>query len=185
MNSWFGASWNKSVKKEAHSFKYGFGINSSFGKNKGFTNGQLYGANPFRLIPRVNLTYDYGELLSITPTYNLSWQNTIYSNYIIDKALAVQHKFNLQFTSYWPKHVVFGTDLWYTYNSNIADGFKKDFYLLNVSLGYNFFKQVACKSQSVWFAWSEPKHFKNYLCNLYPWWREHCFDAIPYVFAHL
>lgn len=34
--------------------------------------------------------------------------------------------------------MVFGNDFGYTYNSNIADGFKKDFYLWNTSLGYNF-----------------------------------------------
>ena len=44
----------------------------------------------------------------------------------------------MQITSRWPKHVVFGNDFGYTYNSNISDGFKKDFFLLNTSLGYNF-----------------------------------------------
>ena len=39
-----------------------------------------------------------------------------------------------------PKKFVLGSDFGYTYNSNIADGYKKDFYLWNVSLGYNFFK---------------------------------------------
>ena len=36
--------------------------------------------------------------------------------------------------------MVFGNDFGYTYNSNIADGFKKDFYLWNMSIGYNFLK---------------------------------------------
>jgi hypothetical protein len=47
----------------------------------------------------------------------------------------------LQTTSYWPKNWVFGNDFNYTYNSNIADGFKKDFYLWNSSLAYSFFNK--------------------------------------------
>jgi hypothetical protein len=53
----------------------------------------------------------------------------------------VLHRFNLQTTTYWPKKWVFGNDFGYTYNSNIADGFKKDFYLWNTSLAYSFFNK--------------------------------------------
>jgi len=138
-NSWMGANWNKSVKKEAHSYKFNVGFNGGFNKSKGFTNGELFVANSLRLSPRANFTYDYGELLSVNPTYNFTYNDTRYENYVIDHASNVQHSVNIQITSYWPKHVVFGNDFGYTYNSNIADGFKKDFYLWNVSLGYNFF----------------------------------------------
>jgi hypothetical protein len=50
------------------------------------------------------------------------------------------HTFKIETTNYWPKNFVFGNDFGYTYNSNIADGFQKDFYLWNMSLGYNFYK---------------------------------------------
>ena len=36
--------------------------------------------------------------------------------------------------------MVLGSDFGYNYNSNIADGFQKDFYLWNLSLGYNFYQ---------------------------------------------
>jgi len=135
---WFGGNWNKSFKREAHSFKYGLGVGVNLSTNKGFTNGELYQSSMFRLTPRANFTYDYGELLSVNPTYSMSFNELTYDNYLIDKANSVSHRLNLQLTSYWPKHVVFGNDFGYTYNSNIADGFKKDFYLWNISLGYNF-----------------------------------------------
>ncbi len=138
-NSWMGGSYNKSFKKEAHSYRFSLGFNGGFTKSKGFTNGELFVANSFRLSPRANFTYEYGELLTVNPTYNFTYSDSRYENYVIDQASNVQHTVNIQITSYWPKHVVFGNDFGYTYNSNIADGFKKDFYLWNVSLGYNFF----------------------------------------------
>lgn len=138
-NSWFGGNWNKSIKKEAHSYKFGIGMNSGYTRSKGFANDTMFVANALRITPRVSFTYDYGELVSINPTYNFTYADTRYDNYVIDRASNFEHKINIQTTTYWPKHVVFGNDFGYTYNSNIADGFKKDFYLWNTSLGYNFF----------------------------------------------
>lgn len=136
--TWVGASWNKSVKNEAHTYRYSLSINNSFNFNKGFTNGAQYESNEMRISPRANFTYEYGELLTVNPSYNFTYREQDFSNYVIDEASNVVHRFNLQLTSYWPKHVVFGNDFAYTYNSNIADGFRKDFFLWNTSLGYNF-----------------------------------------------
>lgn len=137
-NTYLGGNWNKSIKKEAHTFRYGLGISANLNAGKGFTNGVMYEADEVRLTPRVNFTYQYGELVTINPTYSYSYRETNFSNYIINSASNFVHKVNLQTTTYWPKHVVFGNDFAYTYNSNIADGFRKDFFLWNTSIGYNF-----------------------------------------------
>ncbi|NUY81811.1 TonB-dependent receptor [Flavobacterium sp. MAH-1] len=135
---WFGGNWSRTIKHEAHSYRFGFGLNGGYNRNQGFLEGELYDAKSTRLSPRVMFNYDYGELLSVAPRYELTYNETNYTNFSTDKQTNVTHKFTLQTTSYWPKHVVFGNDFSYTYNSNIADGFKKDFYLWNASLGYNF-----------------------------------------------
>ena len=145
-NSWFGVNYNKTIKKEAHTFKYSFGISGNNGLTKGITNGETFEANALRITPRVNFTYEYGELLTINPSYNYSYNTTKYTNYIIDAANVFSHRFNIQVTNFWPKNWVFGNDFGYTYNSNIADGFKKDFYLWNSSLSYSFFnKKITTK----------------------------------------
>jgi hypothetical protein len=137
-NLWSNINWNKSIKKDAHTFRFGVSLGSGLNLTKGFTNGQLFDAQTLRISPRVNFSYDYGELLSINPTYSYTYRQIDYTNYNTDKASNFVHNLNLQTTTYWPKHVVFGNDFGYTYNSNIADGFKKDFFLWNTSLGYNF-----------------------------------------------
>lgn len=137
-NTWFGLNWSKSIKKEAHSYRFALGMSGGFSQNKGFTDAQLFDAQSIRVTPRLSFNYDYGELLSLNPTYNFTYSDTKYTNYVLDKASNVTHKLNLQTTTYFPENLVFGNDFGYTYNSNIADGFKKDFYLWNTSLGYNF-----------------------------------------------
>lgn len=139
--TWFGFNWNKTIKKGVHNFKFGFGANAGYDLSKGFTDGQLYKANVFDITPRINFTYDYGELFTINPTYRYTINETKYSNYVASSASSFVHKFNVQTTNYWPKNWVFGNDFGYTYNSNIADGFKKDFYLWNTSLAYSFYNK--------------------------------------------
>jgi hypothetical protein len=138
-NSWFGGNWSKSLKKEANTYKLSLGLNMGLNRDKGFIDSEPFSARSVRMTPRVNFNYDYGELLSINPSYSYTFNESFYDNYTVDRATNFVHDFKLQTTAYWPKHVVFGNDLSYRYNSNIASGFKKDFYLWNVSLGYNFF----------------------------------------------
>jgi hypothetical protein len=138
-NSWLGFYWNKTIKKEAHTFKYELRLNNNFNYSKGFTDLELYTAKSYVLSPRLNFTYDYGELLTLNPSYNYSYNKTSYTNYNVDQADYFTHKLNLQVTNYWPKNWTFGNDFGYTYNSNISSGFKKDFFLWNTSLSYSFF----------------------------------------------
>jgi hypothetical protein len=137
-NAWFGGSWSKSIKKEANKYRFSLRLNNSYNVDKGFTNNQLYTGRQLQLRPRVDFTYEYGDLLVINPSYEYAYNTTSYINYESSSASNFTHRLNLQTTSYWPKHVVFGNDFGYNYNSQLGDGFKKDFFLWNTSLGYNF-----------------------------------------------
>lgn len=141
-----GGNWNQSIKKDAHVLRYGLGINGSYSFDKGFTNAILYNAKSAAITPKLYLTYEYGELLSVSPSYSLTYNETQYENYTRDASSNVVHRINLQTTSYWPANFIFGNDFGHTYNSNISDDFKKDFYLWNTSLSYGFFdKKVYAK----------------------------------------
>lgn len=137
-NSYGGLNWRKTIKKEQHTFRFSAGGNANYNLNKGLTNNALYEARGLTLEPQVSIGWDYGELLTIEPSYSYSWNTTSYENYSVNSSSNFTHNFKIQTTSHWPKHFVFGNDFGYTYNSNISDGYKKDFYLLNTSLGYSF-----------------------------------------------
>jgi len=140
-NYWFGFYLNKTIKKESNTYKFGVNINNNGNSSKGFTDGEMFSAKTFTMSPKVNFTYEYGELFTINPSYNYSFSKTDFTNYVVSSASNFTHKFNVQVTNYWPKNWIFGNDFGYTYNSNIADGFKKDFYLWNTSLSYSFFQK--------------------------------------------
>ena len=134
-----GGNWNQTIKEEAHVLRYGLSINGNYSLDKGFTNAVLYEAKSLGITPRVYFSYDYGELLTVAPSYGLSYNESKYTNSSLNASSNVVHRINLQTTNYWPKNWVFGNDFGYTYNSNISDDFKKDFYLWNTSLSYGFF----------------------------------------------
>jgi hypothetical protein len=136
-----GGSWNKSIKKEANLFRFGLGLNANVSLSKGFTNTVLYDAKSLRITPRVFTTYEYGELLIVSPSYNFTFDETNYSNSGIKASSTIVHRANLQVTNYWPTNWIFGNDFGYTYNSNLAPGFKKDFFLWNTSLSYTFLEK--------------------------------------------
>ena len=139
-NTYVGFSLNKSLKKEKRIFKYGFGMQLGYDYNQGLTNTELFESKGLSLNPRANLSWSIDELITISPSYKYTYITNDYTNYVIANTKNFKHSAKLEITSYWPKKVVLGSDFGYNYNSNIADGFKKDFYLWNLSLGYNFFQ---------------------------------------------
>ncbi len=137
---WGGFNANKSFSKNKSKFRLGAGVYLNHSSNKGFVEGEEYISRNFSIRPRINFNWDLGEILTVNPSYVLSYQHTEYENYRIDNSTNIIHTAKLTTTNYWPKNFVFGNDFSYTYNSNIADGFKKDFFLWNTSLAYNFWK---------------------------------------------
>lgn len=147
-STYVGGNWNKTIKKEAHVLRFGLNLNANYSLDKGFTNTVSYNAKSLGISPSLYLSYDYGELLTVAPSYNYSYHETNFTNTSLNSSSNFVHRINLQTTNYWPKNWVFGNDFGYTYNSNISDGFKKDFYLWNTSLSYRFLdKRMTLKAK--------------------------------------
>ncbi|MDQ5929732.1 MAG: hypothetical protein QG594_1513, partial [Bacteroidota bacterium] len=143
--SYSGANYSKTFKKEAHSFGLDFGLSVNYSLDKGFTNVQFFEATTLGLSPTFRLNYDYGEWLSIKPSYNFNYNSTSYDNSFLKSTTNRFHNAKIEITTKWPKKWVLGNDFGYSYNSNISPGFKKDFYLWNLSLSYEFTKDMSIK----------------------------------------
>ena len=139
-NTYVGFSLNKSLKKEKRTFKYGVGLQLGYNYDQGLTNAALFESKGLTLNPRANISWSIDEMITISPSYKYTYITNDFTNYVIDNTKNFKHSAKLEITSYWPKKVVLGSDFGYNYNSNIAGGFQKDFYLWNLSLGYNFFQ---------------------------------------------
>lgn len=134
--------WNKSHKWDAHSLRYGAGMWGTYGRDLGFTNGELISANKINIMPRVYVNYDYGDVLSIAPSYGMTIQQSEFSNSAIARANTIKHSLMVQTTTYWPKNWTFGNDFNYTYDTNLGSGFKNNFFLWNTALSYGFLENT-------------------------------------------
>ncbi|WPR72789.1 outer membrane beta-barrel protein [Flavobacterium sp. NG2] len=137
-NASLGANWNNYIKKEGDTYRYGLGFNTTYGLDKGFVNNVFYDANTLSIAPKVYLSYNYGKVFNIAPSYSFSYNESKYKNYSIDSRSNVIHKMNLRTTNYIVENWVLSNDFGYNYNSNSGGAYKNDFYLWNMSLGYTF-----------------------------------------------
>ncbi len=135
-----GLSWDKSIKKESNLYKFALGGYGSYRFNKGYIDGEIFESNNLSLYPRASFTYEIDKVITLTANYNPTYNISKYKNYTIDSRSNSVQKVELQTTNYWGKNWVFANDFSYTYNSNIAPGFNKEFYLWNTSLAYSFYK---------------------------------------------
>lgn len=141
-NFWAGINYSKSFKlsdKNKLTLAAGFDFNGD--KQRGVLNDVAYSSNTTTMEPSINLTFDFDKKIVLKPSYSYEITSRNFENFPVEKTNYFKHNAGFMITSYLPKNVVFGSDIMYTYNSNIADGFKKDYLLWNMSLGYNFLNE--------------------------------------------
>ncbi len=164
-----GGSWNKTLKKEANIYKFSVGTYGGYSFDKGFVDGEIYEANTFSVYPRISFTYEIDKLFSLTANYNPVFNDSKYTNYTINSTSNFNHRAELQSTNYFGKKWIFANDFSYSYNSNISDGYKKDFYLWNTSLGYTFFKEQLTAKVKVYDLLNQNQNATRYISptNIY------------------
>jgi len=135
-NGYGGMSVDKSFKlKNENSIKLDLGLNANFTKNIGFSNGTQFDSKTLSVTPSLGVQYDVPDIISIEPSYNISFRNADYSLNNRNESF-VNHTLRTEITSYWPKNFVFGNDISYQYLGNVSPGFKNNYVLWNMSLGY-------------------------------------------------
>ncbi|MDO6604966.1 CarboxypepD_reg-like domain-containing protein [Arenibacter palladensis] len=131
-----GVGYSKQIKKDSlYTLKFNVRPRLSYGRQVSFTNGVELKAKRFDVTPYVSTTYNYKEVLEIEPGYGISFNNTTYNLDNIEDVEYTSQNANLRVTSYWPKNLIWGNDLQYSYNGNVGPGFRKDALFWNMSLG--------------------------------------------------
>jgi hypothetical protein len=135
--------WNDNKSK----FTISPRLSQNYVFSKGYINGEIFSSEIYSLSPGINLGYEAKDKMTIKPSYSLSYNNSQYKNYFIDKANATVNQFKIELTNYFFKtNLVVGNDFEYNTNSIIQPGYKKDYYFWNTSIGYAFYnKQLTAK----------------------------------------
>ncbi|REC49747.1 TonB-dependent receptor [Chryseobacterium pennipullorum] len=133
---------SKTFKWKDHKLTINPRFNMNYNFNNGFIDGQAYKSNSYSLNPGLNMSYEIKDKFMIKPSYRLGYSFSKYSNYNVGQVNTANQSLKLELTNYlFQSRFVFGNDFEYNTNSNIAPGFKKDFYFWNTSIGYSFYKK--------------------------------------------
>lgn len=143
-NGYGGVGYSKEIKKDSvYSIKFNLNPSVNIGKRVGFTNGQRLEAKTFSFSPRLSTTFNYKEMVEIEPSYMISINETKYNLDGLEDINFESHNFKVRTTTYWPKNLIWGNDITYSYNGNVGEGFDKDAIFWNMSLGLQILDKKA------------------------------------------
>ncbi|MCJ7932951.1 MAG: outer membrane beta-barrel family protein [Chryseobacterium sp.] len=143
-----------------------FSMNYTY--NNGFINGQPFKSNSYNFNPGLNLNYEIRDKITIKPSYRIGYNFSKYSNYSIDQVNTSNQSLKLELTNYlFQSRLVFGNDFEYNTSSNIAPGFKKDFYFWNTSLGYSFFKKQLTAKVKIYDVFNQNQSVRRTITDSY------------------
>lgn len=163
-----GGGFSKTFKWKDSKLTVNPRFSMQYNYNKGFINGQFFTNESYSLNPGLNVTYELKDKLSIKPSYRLGYNFSKYKNYSIDNVNTANQTLKLELTQYlFDSRVVFGNDFEYNTNSNIAPGFKKDFYFWNTSLGYSFFKKQLTAKMKIYDVLNQNQSVRRTISNSY------------------
>ncbi|MGH1383631.1 outer membrane beta-barrel protein [Kordia sp.] len=135
-----GGSLSKTIKRDSTSLRFRVGLYGRVNKDQNFSNGVKFSTKRNTITPSARMTYNYKELLEIEPRYSLSFNTIRYSLDNLSNETFQNHNVGLKTTTFWPKKIVFGNDLRYTYRTNVAPGFERSALFWNMSLGLKILK---------------------------------------------
>ncbi|WP_294304130.1 TonB-dependent receptor [uncultured Chryseobacterium sp.] len=138
----FSGGFSKTFKWKDEKITISPRTSLSYRYNRGFINGQLFTGNSYVLNPGITVTYDKKDKINIKPSYTLNYSFSDYQNYSVESIRNTYQTFRVELTNYFLKtNLIFENDFEYNTSSNIAPGFKRDFYFLNSGIGYSFYKK--------------------------------------------
>lgn len=163
-----GGGFSKSFKWKNNKVSINPRFNMQYNYNKGYINGQLYTSDSYSMNPGINLTYELKDKFTIKPSYRLGYNFSKYTNYSIDNVNTASQALKLELTNYlFKSRLVFGNDFEYNTNSNIAPGFKRDFYFWNTSLGYSFFNKQFTAKMKIYDVLNQNQSVRRTISNAY------------------
>jgi len=109
---------------------------TTYSKNSGFINGDVFTAYSWNINPSAQIGLDYLDKYYIGLSYEIDFDRTEYSSKVFDLQKNTLHEIGFESEINFTDRLRWENDLVYTYNSNVGDGFKKDFWMWNSSVVY-------------------------------------------------
>ena len=134
-----GASITKRIDT-VKTLRIGTRLSGSINKFVNFNNDVQYSAVNTSLSPSFELSFNWKDVMEITPEYRISFTRSKYDIDQFDNEKFLRHNVAIRTATFLPKNLEWRNDINYNYNPNIADGFQKSAWFWNATLAYSILK---------------------------------------------
>lgn len=138
--AYLSGGYNKKYKLEKHNFSYNLNLSLNASANLSFSNGTEMTTKNKTYNPSVSFTYNYNDLIEVSPRYNYNYNELNYSIDLGQESNYSSSSLGVNLETYWPKMIEFANDFTMNHNPNVAPGFSKTTYMWNASLGMKMLK---------------------------------------------
>lgn len=134
-----GASITKRLDT-VKTLRIGTRISGNINKFVNFNNDVKYSAVNTSLTPSLELSFNWKDVMEITPEYRVSYTRSKYDIDQFENQEFLRHNLAIRTATFLPKNLEWRNDINFNYNPNIADGFQKSAWFWNATLAYSILK---------------------------------------------
>lgn len=143
-NFWMNYNINRQYKNnQKFTFSYNFGAWYGYTRNKLLFNGVTTFQSTYNVNQWTGFNLNWNDKFEWNPSYSLGYNFTQYTTNTFQKLEVLQHNLETEFIVRVPKHVIWETNLQYSYNGNIPDGLPKDAVRWNAAINFTMLKSEA------------------------------------------
>lgn len=124
-------------------FSYNFGAWYGYNRNKLLFNGEATYQSTYNINQWTGFNLNWNDKFEWNPSYSIGYNFTQYTTSTFKKLETLQHNFETEFILRIPKHVIWETNLQYSYNGNIPAGLPRDAVRWNAAINFTMLKNEA------------------------------------------
>lgn len=133
-------NYSKTWKRTNSSFRLNLSGNGSINRNKTFTNKVINISNGYSISQAVGMSYTYKQLISVLPSFAVRLNKTKYSIQSLRDAEFITKTFGLGVFWNYPKRLIIENSFQYSYNDQVAPGFRKGFTMWSAAADWQLLK---------------------------------------------
>jgi hypothetical protein len=143
-NFWLNYNISRQYKNnQAFIFSFNYGGWCGYNRNKLLFNGETTFQGSYNINQWAGFNMNWNDKFEWNPSYSLGYNFTQYTTTTFKKLETLQHNFETEFIVRMPKHLIWETNLQYSYNGNIPAGLPKDAVRWNAAINFTMLKNEA------------------------------------------
>ena len=121
-------------------FSWNAGANYNYTRSRLLYNGESSWQTTYNINHRAGISLNWNDKFEWTTNYNLGYNFTQYTSTVFKKLDILNHNWDNELVLRWPKHVIWETQLNYSFSGNVPAGYPKEIVRWNGGVNFTMLK---------------------------------------------